>query len=92
MSKTPMIPGLTLVKKPLETYIIVREEDGDRELTRAEWDRAFSLLNGDREQFVLDGLNALKARFPQELAFANAGFTIDVVRCLVNAMWPKAPQ
>lgn len=33
---TALIPGLTVVKRPLETYLIVRERDGDRELTRAE--------------------------------------------------------
>jgi len=36
-----MIPGLTVVKKPFETYLIVREADGDRELTAAECQALF---------------------------------------------------
>lgn len=34
---------------------------------------------------VLLGLNALMVRYPNDIAFANAGFTIGVVRCVVEA-------
>jgi hypothetical protein len=37
-----MIPGLMIVRKPLETYLIVREGHGDRELTAAECERLFA--------------------------------------------------
>lgn len=33
------IVGLTLVTKPLETYLVVREWDGDRELNPAECEK-----------------------------------------------------
>ena len=31
-----MIKGLTIVEKPFETYLVVRDVDGDRELTAAD--------------------------------------------------------
>ena len=37
------IPGLTIVRNPMETYLIVREEDGDRELTATECEKLFAL-------------------------------------------------
>jgi hypothetical protein len=62
----PLIPGLTVVKKPFETYLIVRESDGDRELNAAECELLARLANGpqvvqlspltDEEQAHLDGL------------------------------------
>jgi hypothetical protein len=37
-----IIPGLMVIKKPLETYLIVRESDGDRELTPVECEKLFA--------------------------------------------------
>jgi hypothetical protein len=44
-----LIPGLTLVRKPLETYLIVREEDGDRELTATECEKLYALASAQQE-------------------------------------------
>jgi len=79
------IPGLTVVKKPLETYLIVRETDGDRELTAAECDLIVAALNPDRQKCNIAGLNALRAKYPNDLIFANAGFAVGVVDCVVNS-------
>lgn len=51
-----MIPGLTLVRKPLETYLIVREDDGDRELTPLECEQLFNAhaAFGRKQAYVPD--------------------------------------
>lgn len=61
-----LIPGLTVVKAPWETYLVVREPDGDRELNAAECELLERLANGPpsvqlspltaEEQAHLDGL------------------------------------
>ena len=40
----------------------------------------------DREAVCLRGLNALKHRYPNDLAFSNAGFTLGVVRAIVDGI------
>jgi hypothetical protein len=42
-------------------------------------------IAADREAAVIRGINALTARYPHDLAFANAGFTLGVVRTIVDA-------
>jgi len=55
--------------------------------------RALRLLaavrNRDNDTLLMDGLNGLKASYPNDLAFANAGFTLGVVRAvLAGALGP----
>ena len=38
-----MIPGLVIVRKPMETYLCVREADGDRELNADECEKLYDL-------------------------------------------------
>ena len=45
---------------------------------------ADAIRSGDREAMVIDGLNGLKARFPHDLAFANVGFALNVVRAVLD--------
>jgi hypothetical protein len=40
-----MIPGLTLVRKQLETYLVVRDDAGDRELTDRECAKLWQAAN-----------------------------------------------
>jgi hypothetical protein len=40
-----------------------------------------------KEEAIQVGLNALTARYPNDLAFANAGFTLGVVDCIVDAVY-----
>jgi hypothetical protein len=40
----------------------------------------------DREKLVVAGLNALQARYPNDLIFANAGFAIGVVRTIIGGI------
>ncbi len=42
---TATIPNLTVVKKPGEAYLTVRESDGDRELTLAECEALHGLAS-----------------------------------------------
>lgn len=51
-----MIPGLTIVRKPLETYLCVRGADGDRELTALECELLFNAhaAFGRKQAYVPD--------------------------------------
>jgi hypothetical protein len=40
----------------------------------------------DMDRAVLIGLNAIAAKYPRELAFANTGFTMGVVRTIIDAL------
>lgn len=39
----------------------------------------------DREAATVRGLNALKTKYPTDLCFANTGFTLGVIRCVIDA-------
>ena len=45
------------------------------------------LIADRRESMVLDGLNALRAKYPNDLIFSNSGFAIGVVRCVIDAVF-----
>jgi hypothetical protein len=57
-----MIKGLRVVKKPFETYLIVREDDGDRELTAAECEQLERVANAAPELPSWDDDDYKKAR------------------------------
>lgn len=40
----------------------------------------------DREKLVIAGFNALKARYPNDLLFANTGFALGVVRTIIGGV------
>jgi hypothetical protein len=40
----------------------------------------------DGEAMALAGLNALKAAYPNDLAFANTGFTLGVVQTIITSV------
>lgn len=44
----------------------------------------------DREKLYTKGLNALRAKYPRDMVFANAGFAIGVVHCIVDAVLADA--
>ena len=48
--------------------------------------RLANLLN-DKEAVITAGINALKMKYPHDLAFAKAGFTIGVVETVVDCVF-----
>ena len=40
----------------------------------------------DREKLMIQGLNALKAAYPGDVALANAGFALGVVRAIIGGI------
>lgn len=47
---------------------------------------ADGLVSADRQKCEKAGLNALSAKYPNDLIFSNAGFAIGVVNCVVDAV------
>lgn len=55
-----LIKGLKVIKKPSETYLVVRESDGDRELTATECELLEKIANmtrGETLEWILAGID-----------------------------------
>jgi hypothetical protein len=72
--------------RKIETHLALDEGSPGFLLNHADFQRIVRALRPDRERMVLAGLNGVKVRYAQDLAFANAGFTLGVVRAIVNGI------
>ena len=72
------------LSRKIETHLRLDEGSPGFLLNRADFERIVCALRPDREAMALAGLNELKRRYPQDLAFANSGFTLGVVRAVLD--------
>lgn len=73
--------------RKIEVHLALDDGSPGFLLNQADFKRILvALRRNDREKMALAGLNSLKRRYPQDLAFANAGFTLGVVRAVVDGI------
>ena len=71
----------------IEIHLAMNEGSPGFLLSPVDFKRILRALRcNDREKMVLAGLNALKNCYPRDLVFANVGFTLGVVRTVVDGI------